>query len=69
MVKGKKHTTNIKTRAYLGFMRSEQFGKPSLVSDMVELYRYLIDNLIIEFSQALTPKSFKVKTEWFSANL
>jgi CRISPR-associated protein Cas1 len=53
---------------YLGFMHSEQFGKPSLVCDMMELYRYLIDNLIIEFSQALTLKEFKVKTEWFSTN-
>jgi len=35
---------------------------------MMELYRYLIDNLIIEFSQTLTLKDFKVKTEWFSTN-
>jgi len=53
---------------YLGFVHSEQFGKPSLVCDFVELYRYLIDNLIIEFSQTLTPKDFTVKKEWYSTN-
>jgi len=53
---------------YLGFMHSEQFGKPSLLCDMMELYRYLIDNLLIEFSQTLTPKDFTVKKEWYSTN-
>ena len=59
---------NAHLEPYLGFVHSEQFGKPSLVCDMMELYRYLIDNLIIEFSQNLTPKDFKVKTEWYSTN-
>jgi hypothetical protein len=35
---------------------------------MMELYLYLMDNPLIEFSQTLTPKDFKVKTEWFSTN-
>ncbi|MEM2104517.1 MAG: CRISPR-associated endonuclease Cas1 [Candidatus Bathyarchaeia archaeon] len=52
----------------LGFVHSEQFGKPSLVCDMMELYRYLIDDFLIEFSQTLTAKDFTVKTEWFSSN-
>jgi len=34
----------------------------------MELYRYLIDNFIIEFSQTLKPKDFIVKTEWYSTN-
>ena len=53
---------------YLGFVHSKQFGKPSLVCDMMELYRYLIDDLVVEFSQALTSKDFTVKKEWFSTN-
>ena len=59
---------NAHLEPYLGFVHSEQFGKPSLVCDMMELYRYLIDNLVIEFSQNLTPKDFTVKTEWYSTN-
>ena len=34
----------------------------------MELYRYLIDNLIIEFSQNLTQKDFILKKEWYSSN-
>jgi CRISPR/Cas system-associated endonuclease Cas1 len=32
----------------LGFLHSIQHGKPSLVSDFQELYRYLIDDFLIE---------------------
>ncbi|MEM2999762.1 MAG: CRISPR-associated endonuclease Cas1 [Candidatus Bathyarchaeia archaeon] len=53
---------------YLGFVHSEQFGKPSLVCDMMELYRYLIDDFLIVFSRSLTAKDFTVKPEWFSHN-
>lgn len=53
---------------YLGFVHAEAWGKPSLVCDFMELYRHLIDNLIIEFSQNLTHKDFTVKTEWYSTN-
>jgi len=37
-----------KLEPYLGFLHSTQFGKPSLVCDFQELYRYLIDNYLIE---------------------
>ena len=53
---------------YLGFVHSEAHSKPSLVCDMMEIYRALIDNFIIEFSQSLKPKDFILKTECFSAN-
>jgi len=53
---------------YLGFVHGEQFGKPSLVCDFTELYRYLIDSFLIDFSQNLKPKDFIVKTEWYSTN-
>jgi len=53
---------------YLGFLHSEQWGKPSLVCDLMELYRYLIEDLVIEFSQNLTKKDFVLKKEWYSSN-
>jgi len=53
---------------YLGFLHSEQWGKPSLVCDLMEIYRYLIEDLVIEFSQNLTKKDFIFKKEWFSSN-
>ncbi len=37
-----------KLEPYLGLIHSVQFGKPSLVCDFQELYRYLIDDLLIE---------------------
>lgn len=34
----------------------------------MKIYRALIDNFMIEFSETLKPKDFILKTEWFSAN-
>jgi len=48
---------------YLGFVHSEQHGKPSLVCDLMELYRYLIDDFVIQFSQSLKPRDFVLKGE------
>jgi len=39
---------------------------PSLVCDFLELYRYLIDDFVIEFGRRLKPKDFIVKQEDFS---
>jgi CRISPR-associated protein Cas1 len=44
---------------YLGFMHSQQWGKPSLVCDMQELYRYLIDDSVIQFGKKLRKSSFR----------
>jgi CRISPR-associated protein Cas1 len=52
-----------KLEPYLGFLHSVQFGKPSLICDMQELYRYLIDDFVIQFSQTLRKKDFIIKTE------
>ena len=70
LLKFKVHSAilNAHLEPYLGFMHSEQFGKPSLVCDLMELYRHLIDDYIIEFSRTLKPRDFTVKTERFSAN-
>jgi CRISPR/Cas system-associated endonuclease Cas1 len=40
-----------------------QYGKPSLVCDLQELYRYLVDDLVVQFCQALRKKDFTVKSE------
>jgi len=53
---------------FLGFVHGEQFDKPSLVCGFMELYRYLIDSFVLEFSQRLKPKDFIVKAEWYSTN-
>jgi CRISPR-associated protein Cas1 len=54
---------NAKLGPYLGFLHSVQYGKPSLVCDFVELYRYLVDDLLIEYCRNLSSKDFIVKTE------
>ena len=44
-----KALVNAKLEPYLGYLHSTQFGKPSLICDFMEIYRYLIDNFIIGF--------------------
>ncbi|MCW4002657.1 MAG: CRISPR-associated endonuclease Cas1 [Candidatus Bathyarchaeota archaeon] len=45
------------------FLQSEQFGKPSLVCDFQELYRYLIDDFVIQYCQNLAKRDFIHKTK------
>jgi len=52
-----------KLEPYLGFLHSVQYGKPSLVCDLQELYRYLVDDLVIRYCQGLKKKDFTVKSE------
>jgi CRISPR-associated protein Cas1 len=52
-----------KLEPYLGFLHSNQIGKLSLVCDFQELYRYLIDDFLIQYCQRITKKDFKMKTE------
>jgi len=52
-----------KLEPYLGFLHSVQYGKPSLVCDLQELYRYLVDNFVIQFCQTLRERDFTVKSE------
>jgi len=58
---------NAKLEPYLGFLHSEQFGKPSLVCDFQELYRYFIDDFIIQYCNGLVKRNFTFKTEKISA--
>ena len=57
-----------KLESYLGFLHSVQYGKPSLVCDFMELYRYLIDDFLLEFCRGLRAKDFVVKTEVANRN-
>jgi CRISP-associated protein Cas1 len=53
-----------KLEPYLGFLHSVQHGKPSLVCDFQELYRYLIDDFLIERCQRLLKKDFVLVTDF-----
>jgi CRISPR-associated protein Cas1 len=65
MLSWKVHRALIHTKLepYLGFLHSTQFGKPSLVCDVQELYRHLMDDFLIQYCQNLRKKDFVVKTE------
>ena len=52
-----------KLEPYLGFLHSVQYGKPSLVCDLQELYRHLMDDFVIHFCQGLGKRDFMVKSE------
>ena len=55
-----------KLEPYLGFLHSEQYGKPSLVCDFQELYRYLVDDFLIQYCGKLRKKDFVMKHKSFS---
>jgi CRISPR-associated protein Cas1 len=52
-----------KLEPYLGFLHSNQMGKMSLVCDFQELYRYLIDDFLIQFCKRINKRDFITKTE------
>jgi CRISPR-associated protein Cas1 len=66
----KVHIALIKARLepYLGFLHSVQWGTPSLVCDFQEVYRYLIDDFVIEHCKAVDSKDFVLKDEDYSSN-
>jgi len=53
-----------KLEPYLGFLHSLQHGKPSLVCDMQDLYRHVIDDFLIERCRKLRKKDFVVVTDF-----
>jgi len=57
-----------KLEPYLGFLHSEEVGKPSLVCDMLELYRHVADDFLIQYCREVKRKDFIVKTEKYSTN-
>lgn len=44
---------------YLGFLHSIQYGKPSLVCDLIEPFRPYIMNFLIPYAKKLSTKDFK----------
>jgi len=56
---------NAKLEPYLGYLHSTQFGKPSLVCDFQELYRYILDDFLIQRCVKLHKKDFIVRTEFW----
>lgn len=55
-----------KLEPYLGFLHSVQESKPSLVCDLEELYRYLLDDFLICYRETLNQKDFILKPETLS---
>jgi len=53
-----------KLEPYLGLLHSVQYGKPSLVCDFQELYRYLIDDFLIERAKKFHKKDFMLVTDF-----
>jgi CRISPR-associated protein Cas1 len=70
LLKWKVHIALLKAELepFLGFVHSVQFGKPSLVCDFQELYRYLIDNFIIKHYLRLSKRDFALKDEDYSSS-
>jgi CRISPR-associated protein Cas1 len=56
-----KSVLNAHLDPYLGFLHSIQHSKPSLVCDLQEPYRPLIDDFLINYSQDLGNKDVEVK--------
>ena len=52
-----------KLEPYLGFLHAVRFGNASLVFDMMELYRYLIDDFLLERRMKFHKKDFVLKTD------
>ena len=50
-----------KLEPYLGFLHSVQYGKPSLVCDLEELYRHMVDDFVVDYVQGLKPSDFITK--------
>ncbi len=46
---------------YLGYLHSIQFAKPSLVCEIQEIFRALIEDYLLIYHQNLEPESFEQK--------
>jgi CRISPR-associated protein Cas1 len=66
----KVHTALLKAKLepFLGFLHTLKHGTPSLVCDFQELYRYLMDDFVIQYCQNLRRTDFVLKWETVSSN-
>jgi CRISPR-associated protein Cas1 len=46
---------------YLGYLHSIQFAKPSLVCDIQEIFRGLVDEFLVSYAQNLSEDDFEDK--------
>jgi CRISPR-associated protein Cas1 len=65
LLKWKVHASLVRAKLepFLGFLHSEQYGKPSLTCDVMEPFRSLADDFLIGYSKSLKKKDFVVKPE------
>jgi CRISPR-associated endonuclease Cas1 len=65
LLKWKVHCALINARLepFLGFMHCEEAGKPSLACDMMELYRHLVDDFLIQYCKSVKRGDFVINTE------
>ena len=65
MLAWKVHRAIVKAKLepYLGFSHSLQHGKPSLVCDLQELYRHLVEDFLVQYCRRLRKKDFATKAE------
>jgi CRISPR-associated endonuclease Cas1 len=63
-----KALTKAHLETHLGFMHTLIQGRPSLVCDFEEIYRFLVDDFLIGYSRnnGLRPKDFTARTEVFN---
>lgn len=61
--------TKAELEPYLGFLHVIQFGLPSLVCDFEEIYRYLVDDFVIDYCRnvGLSNRDFVLETEDYSS--
>jgi CRISPR-associated protein Cas1 len=52
---------------YLGYLHEIVFGRPSLICDFLELYRYLMDDFVLTYARRLRLRDFRLKDEDFSS--
>jgi CRISPR-associated protein Cas1 len=66
----KVHTALLKAKLepFLGFLHTLKHGTPSLTCDFQELYRYLMDDFVIQYCQQLKRTDFVLKWENVSSN-
>jgi len=63
-----KAVLNARLEPYLGYLHALEFGKPALLCDFQELYRYLIDDFLIQYCQIIKKKDFIMKSEELTKN-
>lgn len=70
MLKWRIHRAILNTRLepYLGYLHAIQFGKPALLCDFQELYRYLLDDFLIGYCQRFKKRDFIMKSEQITKN-